>query len=660
MRTGIAPLGGSGGGGVALARLPDGSWSAPSFITPQNFAVGLMLGFDLYDVVLLIMRPDAMEGFMSHKFTVGAEGGVAAGPVGTGGSVDVSLNGTDWKSRNISPIFSYVRSRGAYAGVEAMAQALLTRFDENERVYHWPGVTGRDVLTGKVRKIHEADALYQALAAAETGSAQQTPSGLHLPPDLEKELGGAIEPGAEQREFVQAGDNRAEKPPLELESDERIHLPPTPEQLATMERSGVKDEEDARMEAKYKTYIWSLPAPPRHPEAKKIQSGISRGKPGGRFVAPAPGSPSAGGHVSRSSTSKSSGSHTSGRGPPAYSPSGLVPPPQEKGEIHGDENPPPLPGAHPTAPYAATTDASISHADRYPSAPQGTSSSNAPTLPENHPTSPYQPMIAKPGSDESEPLSEATDHDQHPLVGAVDEDKTHDGVVLPIAEGAVVQEPSKAQHALNEPKTESTGHHGADVAVSEAQRTPTPVKAADESNIEHVPTVTGSPAAPAASKEASVAAALPSLSVPSSSFQNQRSSTMHSDTDSEDQFAEAEEQLPNEASSTDQPIQIHNTSSLPLPDDAAPVDEKATRRNDPLQFAPQHARPVSVNANTTGSPSQIGTPSDPGSPTTSSSTVSGPPARPQRAPSRGMSGLARPPRSDARPTSAASQAGRGA
>jgi len=43
-RTGVAPFGGAGGSGVIVARLPDGTWSAPSVIAPGNFAAGLMLG----------------------------------------------------------------------------------------------------------------------------------------------------------------------------------------------------------------------------------------------------------------------------------------------------------------------------------------------------------------------------------------------------------------------------------------------------------------------------------------------------------------------------------------------------------------------------------------------------------------------------------------
>lgn len=44
MRSGIAPFGGTGGTGLVLARLPNGSWSAPSAISPNNLSAGLLLG----------------------------------------------------------------------------------------------------------------------------------------------------------------------------------------------------------------------------------------------------------------------------------------------------------------------------------------------------------------------------------------------------------------------------------------------------------------------------------------------------------------------------------------------------------------------------------------------------------------------------------------
>nr|CDI52783.1 conserved hypothetical protein [Melanopsichium pennsylvanicum 4] len=279
MRSGIAPLGGAGGAGLMLARLPDGSWSAPSAISPNNIAVGLLLGFDIFDVILIVNTEQAMESFKSHKVTLGAETAVAAGPFGTGISAEMGIDRI--------PVFSYVRSRGLYGGVEAMAQAFLHRFDENERIYYWPGVTARDILEGKARKPPLMDPLYRALRDAETGIAQGD--------SLETKIYEVVNapPNVAVRQL-----QKEENAQL-LQDGERLRLPPTPEELMAMEEAGIPDEIDLELERKVKEEaerraieekkeIMALPPPPTH---KKVLSyWESRGTiPGGkRRVAPAP------------------------------------------------------------------------------------------------------------------------------------------------------------------------------------------------------------------------------------------------------------------------------------------------------------------------------------------------------------------------------------
>lgn len=85
------------------------------------------------------MTDQALQAFMTHKVSLGGELAIAAGTYGGGALAEVGLDKT--------PILSYQRSRGFYAGVEAVAQAYLTRFDENERIYSMMGVTQRDIVS---------------------------------------------------------------------------------------------------------------------------------------------------------------------------------------------------------------------------------------------------------------------------------------------------------------------------------------------------------------------------------------------------------------------------------------------------------------------------------------------------------------------------------
>ncbi|SPO23440.1 uncharacterized protein UTRI_02119 [Ustilago trichophora] len=282
MRSGIAPLGGAGGAGLMLARLPDGSWSAPSSITPNNLAVGLLLGFDIFDVILVVNTDRAMQSFKSHKVTLGAETAVAAGPFGTGISGEMGIDR--------SPVFSYVRSRGLYGGVEAMAQAFLHRFDENERIYYWPGITAADILEGRVRKPPLVDPLYRALRDAETGIAQGDSlertvyEPIHAPPNIAvRQL--------QQEESAEL-----------LQDGERLKLPPTPEELEAMEEAGIPDEFDLELEKKEaeeariraeqeKREIMALPPPPKHKNVVGYWEKRDSVMGGKRRVAPPPPSP---------------------------------------------------------------------------------------------------------------------------------------------------------------------------------------------------------------------------------------------------------------------------------------------------------------------------------------------------------------------------------
>jgi lipid-binding SYLF domain-containing protein len=65
---------------------------------------------DVYDCILVLRDPKAVEGFFTHKFTLGAEIGIAAGPYGSGASVE--------SGKEQAAVFSYIRSKGLYAGIE--------------------------------------------------------------------------------------------------------------------------------------------------------------------------------------------------------------------------------------------------------------------------------------------------------------------------------------------------------------------------------------------------------------------------------------------------------------------------------------------------------------------------------------------------------------
>lgn len=103
-----------------MARLPDGSWSPPSGILLHILSIGLVVGIDIYDVVLILNTEQAVNQFRHARVKLGGEVSVAAGPVGSGAGVDASRAGS----------YSYTKSKGFYAGLALDGQICIERGDE--------------------------------------------------------------------------------------------------------------------------------------------------------------------------------------------------------------------------------------------------------------------------------------------------------------------------------------------------------------------------------------------------------------------------------------------------------------------------------------------------------------------------------------------------
>ena len=83
-----------------------------------------------------------MKKLLSSKFTLGAEGEVAAGPVGRDATAQ-----TDALMH--AEILSWSRSRGVFAGVSLQGATLREDLDDNKELYG-QGYANQDILNGKV------------------------------------------------------------------------------------------------------------------------------------------------------------------------------------------------------------------------------------------------------------------------------------------------------------------------------------------------------------------------------------------------------------------------------------------------------------------------------------------------------------------------------
>ncbi|KAH6715950.1 hypothetical protein BKA61DRAFT_479460 [Leptodontidium sp. MPI-SDFR-AT-0119] len=162
MRTGLW-VSGAGGSGILIARKEDGEWSPPSGIMLHTAGLGFLVGVDIYDCVVVINNRKALHAFTKIRATLGGEISAVAGPVGVGGVLE---NDGKWKQAN-RPVFTYLKSRGFYAGVQVDGTVIIERTDENERFYG-ERVGVADILAGKVRHPpYEIKMLMETVKAAE-------------------------------------------------------------------------------------------------------------------------------------------------------------------------------------------------------------------------------------------------------------------------------------------------------------------------------------------------------------------------------------------------------------------------------------------------------------------------------------------------------------
>ena len=133
-------IGGSYGRGAITCRSGKdfrGPWSAPAMFGLEAANIGLQLGGQATDFVLLVMNEKGGDSVMSSKVKLGTDAAAAAGPKGrdTSASTDVVMK---------AEILSYSRSRGLFGGISLEGSTLRSDDGANKKVY------GKDLSTKQI------------------------------------------------------------------------------------------------------------------------------------------------------------------------------------------------------------------------------------------------------------------------------------------------------------------------------------------------------------------------------------------------------------------------------------------------------------------------------------------------------------------------------
>jgi lipid-binding SYLF domain-containing protein len=168
------------GSGVVVARLPDGTWSAPSAIATVGGGFGGQIGFELTDFVFILNDASAVRSFaQAGSLTLGGNVSIAAGPVGRNAEAAGSAS-----LKGVAGIFAYSKTKGLFAGVSLEGSAIIERKDANEKLYN-RRVTARALLEGQVPIPPAAEPLMRILnARAFSGAAASSAAGDALYNDI--------------------------------------------------------------------------------------------------------------------------------------------------------------------------------------------------------------------------------------------------------------------------------------------------------------------------------------------------------------------------------------------------------------------------------------------------------------------------------------------
>lgn len=150
-------VGGKYGRGVVLARKPDGSWSPPSFIRTGSASVGFQIGAQAMDLFMVVVNQKGLDGILNNQVKFGVDASVVAGPWGR--ATEAGLTGASLEA----DIYSYSRSKGAFAGVSLEGGGIETDAKANAAYYGRP-LSVREILTGnQVTPPKEAQRLIDAI-----------------------------------------------------------------------------------------------------------------------------------------------------------------------------------------------------------------------------------------------------------------------------------------------------------------------------------------------------------------------------------------------------------------------------------------------------------------------------------------------------------------
>lgn len=113
---------------------------------------------------MILNSDEAVRAFsQGGNITFGGNLSVSAGPIGAGGEASIA---GDIRDKKVTPVFSYTKSKGLFAGMSIEGTGLLELQKANSNFYGKP-IRAEALLRGEVDPPAEAQVLYDTIKKAE-------------------------------------------------------------------------------------------------------------------------------------------------------------------------------------------------------------------------------------------------------------------------------------------------------------------------------------------------------------------------------------------------------------------------------------------------------------------------------------------------------------
>jgi lipid-binding SYLF domain-containing protein len=170
LKTAAFMIGGKFGRGFLSCRNKNGEgWSAPGAVRIEGGSFGLQMGGSETDLIMLVMNSRGVDKLLSAEFTLGAEGSIAAGPVGRTASAQTDTHMD-------AEILSWSRSQGLFMGLALEGATLRQDEDDNASLYG-KKIPNREIVRGGVPVPAAAEKLITMLNQYSARKPGATPEG---------------------------------------------------------------------------------------------------------------------------------------------------------------------------------------------------------------------------------------------------------------------------------------------------------------------------------------------------------------------------------------------------------------------------------------------------------------------------------------------------